>query len=65
MERIMTPFEHAERFAKNLQTTLEIAQALAEIDDLTDEERAKPETQAMIEILTIALSALMGTVAEA
>ncbi len=60
----MTPFEQAERFAKNLQTTLEIAQALAEIDDLTDEERAKPETQAMIEILTIALSALMGTVAE-
>ena len=64
MERIMTPFEQAERFAENLQTTLEIAQALAEIDDLTDEERAKPETQAMIEILTIALSALMGTVAE-
>ncbi len=61
----MTPFEYAERFGKNLQTTLEIAQALAEIDDLTDEERAKPETQAMIEILTIALSALMGTVAEA
>ena len=61
----MTPFEQAERFAKNLQTTMEIAQALAEIDDLTDEEKEKPETQAMIEILTIALSALMGTVAEA
>ena len=60
----MTPFEQAERFAENLRTTLEIAQALAEIDDLTDEERAKPETQAMIEILTIALSALTGTVAE-
>ena len=60
----MTPFEQAERFAKNLKTTMEIAQALAEIDDLTDEERAKPETQAMIEILTIALSAMMGTVAE-
>ena len=60
----MTPFEQAERFAKNLQTTMEIAQALAEIDSLTDEEKEKPETQAMIEILTIALSALMGTVAE-
>ena len=60
----MTPFEQAERFAKNLQTTMEIAQALAEIDSLTDEEKERPETQAMIEILTIALSALMGTVAE-
>ena len=60
----MTPFEQGERFAKNLQTTMEIAQALAEIDSLTDEEKEKPETQAMIEILTIALSALMGTVAE-
>ena len=60
----MTPFEQAERFAKNLQTTMEIAQALAEIDSLTDEEKEKPETQAMIEILTIALSAMMGTVAE-
>ena len=60
----MTPFEQAERFAKNLETTFEIAQALAEINNLTDEERDTPETQAMIEILTVALSVLMGTVAE-
>ena len=60
----MTPFEQAQSFAKNLKATMEIVQAFEEIEKMTDEERAKPETQAMIEILTVALSVLMGTVAE-
>ena len=60
----MTPFEQAQSFAKNLKATMEIVQAFEEIEKMTDEERAKPETQAMIEILTLALSAMMGTVAE-
>jgi len=60
----MTPFEHAQSFAKNLQTTIEIARAFEEIEQMSQEDRAKPETQAMIELLTLALSALMGTVAE-
>ena len=43
---------------------MEIVQAFEEIEKMTDEERAKPETQALIELLTLALSAMMGTVAE-
>jgi len=60
----MTPFEHAQSFAKNLKSTMEIAQAFEEIANMTDEEREKPETQMMIELLTLALSAMVGTVAE-
>ena len=60
----MTPFEQAQSFAKNLKATMEIAQALEEIEKMTEEERQNPEVQALIELLTLALSAMMGTVAE-
>ena len=60
----MTPFEQAQSFAKNLKATMEIVQAFEEIEKMTDEERQNPEVQALIELLTLALSAMMGTVAE-
>ena len=54
----MTPFEKAERLAKALKLSLEINNALEEIALLPPEQQDTPETQAVIEVLCLALFAV-------
>ena len=62
----MTPFEKAQSLAKSLKMSLEIMQALDEIDQLDPELRETPETKSVIEVLAMALSHLtVGDITEA
>ncbi len=54
-KKTLTPIEEAQRFASNLVASLRLHHTLKELDKLTEEERATPENQVIIELLIKAI----------
>ncbi len=54
-KKTLTPIEETQRFASNLVASLRLHHTLKELDKLTEEERATPENQVIIELLIKAI----------
>ena len=59
----LTPMEQAQKFAKDLATSLRLQVSLKELDDLSPEQRELPENR-LIEELLINAIILMGDKSE-